>query len=601
MTRLRAATLLAFALFAHGADAQQGAARLVLFADLGDEDDDGVADAAQAIVGAAASGALHVLSAAQGAKASVTALRGDAVRLLVEGRPAAAPAAGKALSIQGVHAGSAEVELDGSVQGVDVLEVAAFDEAGGRVDLATSHASFSRSTPAELALPDSSPEPDTDALSWVVAGPAASLPDRVDVVSTRPDGARLDQLAQVALHPMSCPAGFGAGIECRGTRLIRAVFDAVDRDHPSVTQRSLRAEVGGRLRVRIAGRLAASIRVGGPRSSALGDLARYRGRLRVRVVRLSPGGDPPIGADAASAVALARAEVDIASQVWGQCGVHFGLAGDLDVAVVDPPPAHLVAVGCDLAQPASGGTLTLRAGKKRIQLETRPGQTATEVASSLAAQLRRAGYVARISPNARTSPAAFRSVDVLVRDAHGGFVPLSADGDSPISSDASLTACLGEVDLADGVTHFSDYDAIAGTVEERSLIKAFEDDDPSTIEVIVIPTFATVGRIGESFIATDGGTGHNAILLDRVGIRAGARSYTLAHELGHVLLDLPGHPDDFGTDTAGLLMDADAADPSIFGPRRLPLSDCERALRQSGPGAPVPVLSAWPLTGARAK
>ena len=70
----------------------------------------------------------------------------------------------------------------------------------------------------------------------------------------------------------------------------------------------------------------------------------------------------------------------------------------------------------------------------------------------------------------------------------------------------------------------------------------------------------------------------------------------LAHELGHVLLDLPGHPDDFGVDRPSDLMDADAADPSIFGPRRLSSAECERAVRQSGPGAAVPLLEPWPLT-----
>jgi hypothetical protein len=44
-----------------------------------------------------------------------------------------------------------------------------------------------------------------------------------------------------------------------------------------------------------------------------------------------------------------------------------------------------------------------------------------------------------------------------------------------------------------------------------------------------------------------------------------------------------------------VLMDADAADPTIFGPRRLPLADCERAVVQSGPKAPIPLLEPWPL------
>jgi hypothetical protein len=53
---------------------------------------------------------------------------------------------------------------------------------------------------------------------------------------------------------------------------------------------------------------------------------------------------------------------------------------------------------------------------------------------------------------------------------------------------------------------------------------------------------------------------------------------------------MPGHPDDFGVDQSWSLMDADVADPTIFGPRRLSNADCERALTQSGPRAFTPLL-----------
>src|SRR5690606_3237967 len=135
---------------------------------------------------------------------------------------------------------------------------------------------------------------------------------------------------------------------------------------------------------------------------------------------------------------------------------------------------------------------------------------------------------------------------VLVRGAAGGFVPLGTPGDAPASTDPSLPVCLGEVELADGLQHFDDFDAGAGTVEERALIKACEDDDPATIELCVVPSFGGSGRIGESFLFGPSASLPNVIVLDRGGIGAGGRSFALAHELGHVLLDMPGHPDDFG-------------------------------------------------------
>ena len=81
------------------------------------------------------------------------------------------------------------------------------------------------------------------------------------------------------------------------------------------------------------------------------------------------------------------------------------------------------------------------------------------------------------------------------------------------------------------------------------------------------------------------------MLLDRAGIRARKSSLTLAHELGHVLMDLPGHPDDYGVDTPTLLMDSDAADASPFGPRRIAVDECARVIRVSGPKARSPLLA----------
>ncbi len=62
---------------------------------------------------------------------------------------------------------------------------------------------------------------------------------------------------------------------------------------------------------------------------------------------------------------------------------------------------------------------------------------------------------------------------------------------------------------------------------------------------------------------------------------------------------MPGHPDDYGVDQPASLMDADAADSTIFGPRRLSVDECVRALRESGPTAPVPLLEPWPMTKPR--
>ncbi len=140
---------------------------------------------------------------------------------------------------------------------------------------------------------------------------------------------------------------------------------------------------------------------------------------------------------------------------------------------------------------------------------------------------------------------------------------------------------------------------MAGTLEERTLLKGLDDGDPTTVEIVVVPLFAGGGRIGESFIGSDSSSIRNVVLLDRAGIRATKSSLTLAHELGHVLMDLPGHPDDYAVDTPTLLMDSDAADASAFGPRRITIEECARVIRQAGPGARVPLLVPWPTSPIR--
>lgn len=226
-----------------------------------------------------------------------------------------------------------------------------------------------------------------------------------------------------------------------------------------------------------------------------------------------------------------------------------------------------------------------------IAAGTRPAAAARVIAAAVA----RAGFEVQVADNPPMRAGAFGTADVLVRKRGGQLATLEPPARGPVSLDATLSACIGRVDLEDGLQHFTDVDATAGTVEERALIRAFDDGDPATIEVILVPSFGGGGRIGESFIAADGGSLRNVLFLDRAGVRADSATSVLAHELGHVLLDEPGHPDDFGVDTPTRLVDADAANASAYGPRRLLASECARALRQGGPGAPVELLRPWPL------
>jgi len=328
------------------------------------------------------------------------------------------------------------------------------------------------------------------------------------------------------------------------------------------------------------------LKVGGPRLTRSGPIERLRAKLRVLVLRQRRGGPPALGGDEAGAKQVMARELASAAGLWGQCGIELGAPGKPSIQVVDPPLAQLLTVGCGVGQPASGGELRVRVGQRSVRLTTRAGESPTSVALRLLDALVAAGRKAQVFENARASGDAVATADVMLE----GAARLEPEPGQPLSSDPTLPLCVSGLDLSDGLTHFGDIDAFVGTVEERALLRGFDDGDASTIEVLVVPSFARSERIGESFILGAGSSLSSAVIIDRQAITAGARSFALAHELGHVFLAMPGHPDDFGVDQSWSLMDSDVSDPTIFGPRRLSVADCERALTQTGPNSLTPLL-----------
>jgi hypothetical protein len=298
-----------------------------------------------------------------------------------------------------------------------------------------------------------------------------------------------------------------------------------------------------------------------------------------------------VGSNDAGARQLMQRELAIAGSIWAQCGVELGSNDRSTIELVDPPTTQLLNVGCGRGAPASGGVLRLQSGQRRVALETHAGESPVAIALRLADALKGGRKAPQVFENQRAAAEPLSTADVLL----DGSQRWQRQGSEPLSSDPSLPLCLGGVDLNDGLSHFGDADAFTGTLEERALLRAFDDGDPRSVEVLVVPQFERGERIGESFIVSPGSSLSNSVIIDRSAIAAGARSFALAHELGHVLLGMPGHPDDFGVDQSWSLMDSDVADATIFGPRRLSTPDCQRALTQSGPNALTPVLESVPL------
>jgi hypothetical protein len=484
-------------------------------------------------------------------------------------------------------------------EGPPAVRVLGLSTDGAWLDPSTSHVALSRELPQATVVGSRTESVERDAVRLVFIGLGVS-PGPIRVSTVRSDDSLFDALSGPALSPWACPPGSPAG-PCWATEPIRLTPDRLDRDYSAAKGRSLEAALGGELRVESMGRSMARFRVGSPRSAAFAAYDRLSAKLRVHILRVTPGGAPAIGVDTASALRIARAEVAAAGRLWAQCGIDLEGALGPSIEVVDPPPPELVAIGCDAGLPASGGQITFQVAGHRVRVPSHAGETPLVVAGRLSRALSAFGLRVELSPNQRTSAGASGAIDVLVRTADGKALAIAAAPNQPLCTDATLGVCLGEVDLGNGLSHFVESDAAAGTLEERALVKAFDDGDPSTIDVFIVPSFDQSGRIGESFIDDDGSAIQNTVIIDRAAVRAGPRSYALAHEIGHIFLDMPGHPDDYGVDQSSSLMDGDAADASVFGPRRLSIADCERVLRESGPVAKIPLLQAWPLGEPRAR
>lgn len=369
---------------------------------------------------------------------------------------------------------------------------------------------------------------------------------------------------------------------------LRLVSDTTDSSAPDVGDQILRAQLGDKIRavVTLGGRqLRAELGVG--RTDRYDETrSPLRGTLRLTVLRIAPGGAPAVGDDVPQAISLARRQVEIANEIWAQCFIDFGPPEAATVRVVDPPPPALLAVGeLDGLPSLRVGQVTLRANDKRVgPIAIAAGSTPERTAAAVARALRAAGFRPEVTTNPRAELGAGSSADVVVRDAHGELVRLSTDPELPLGTDPQQTLALGTVDLSDGLDEFDNTLAVTGTLEERALVKLLADDDPATIDVFLINRFVNRARQGEAFIEADGSSMANTLIFDRNAVRFERQAWVQAHELGHVLLDEAFHPDNVGVDRPWLLMDADARQGRVTGPKRISDVECQRARRRSGPG-----------------
>ncbi|HKP58922.1 MAG TPA: hypothetical protein VJV78_19510 [Polyangiales bacterium] len=413
-----------------------------------------------------------------------------------------------------------------------------------------------------------------------VPGDERKLPVVIESVDAA-DGVVRNMLALEAERP-------GPGKPFR-TDFVRFVGDETDLEARGVRGRALRVELRDKVVVREADQTR-SYRVARPGSEGSPNAAR-QARLTVHVLRREAGQPAVIGKDDHEALQLLRQQVRTANEIWLQCQLTFGDPAQIAMDIVDPPGPTLLSIGDRDGLPAKGGGEIVFSvdGKVVGPILTRPGATPIETAREVARAVQAQGFSAELSENLKTRYGAGTSADILVRHRDSSFVTLAAKQGTPLSSDARQKLSIGSVDLGDGLREFDNATAQVGTLEERTLIKALADDDPQTIDLFVVNRFEFATRQGEAFIAAGQGPIANAVVIDRNGLRQAPLAWTLAHELGHVLLDDPMHPDNVGPDRPWLLMDADNGRGTVNGPKRLRPEECTR-VRQVSTAARAPLL-----------
>lgn len=368
---------------------------------------------------------------------------------------------------------------------------------------------------------------------------------------------------------------------------VRLVGDDSDAAALGVADRVLRVGLRDHLAIvyQVDGvTLSQDIRVGRPGNEMTHRSAKY-GKLRVRILRVSPGGPAVVGANDAVAERIGRDQVAIANEVWLQCYLSFGNPTTADVEIVDPPPPALLAVGdSDGLYAEGGGQIAFQVDKKPVTgLTTRKHATPVQTALQIADKLRRMGWRATVTENPSTEFGAGPSADVVIRRPQGSLAniePFYAKNDTfvsaSVSTDKRQTVKIGRVLLADGLFEFNNMNSSSGSLEERTMIKLLRDADPRSIDLFIVNRFSLGTRQGEAFIPSSGSAMTGAVILDRSGIRQQRTAWTQAHEIGHVLLDQPYHPDHVWSDQPWMLMDADNSMGSILGPKRLSQEECDR-------------------------
>ncbi|MCP4606705.1 MAG: hypothetical protein GY847_40390 [Proteobacteria bacterium] len=360
------------------------------------------------------------------------------------------------------------------------------------------------------------------------------------------------------------------------------VADMDDRSAPELAGRALRARLGDRIeaRVRVGGAKGViwAMPVGRP-SWESGPLSRRRLNVHVTVLRQFPGGPPLVGGDDAGVAKVVAHQLEVINEIFAQCAIETALSEATVVA--DPPGPCLLSVGEQFGLPSQGGEVRIVIDGKRLgPWKVGAGYTPLETARLLSHYINKAGFLTEVSANQKLASLAFATADIVVRRLDRSLAVIKPWPDEPISTDPRQSLDIGLVNTADGIEAYDDNSAPSGTLEERTLIKALTDQDKGTLDIFVINSFSRADKQGESFIRASNSSLKDTVLVDLKALARARQSYTLSHEVGHVLLNDLGHPNTRGDDRTWLLMHSNSSS-KVNGPKRLTAKDCKRIRRIS--------------------
>jgi hypothetical protein len=264
------------------------------------------------------------------------------------------------------------------------------------------------------------------------------------------------------------------------------------------------------------------------------------------------------------------AHMDWTNEVLGRCGISVRLEPPGSFEFKGPPSATLLSLGDDLGMlPDSSDVTVVDEGRVLRPFRGNGLMEPVIAASRLSDFLATQGLQCQVIANPRRSSQAFASADMACHHSDGSLARLSVEAKTSAGA-----ISVASIDLRDGLSCYLPDAASTGSTEQRALVHLDRPSPPKVVRLVIVDKLSCSHLLGQSFADHPDSPLWGTIILDRRGLARGRQTFTLAHELGHVLLGTSSHPEDHGIADKDLLMNSLSS--SIYlGPHRILRAQCE--------------------------